>query len=342
MKRIKIFYWTAVFVILDIATICIISGIYIGYVSASQINEIVSVEKWGVKISAPVNTIEKSYISEDGSTVTIHTHSDYDEIIAPGNETNLGHFTVTGTPSDEIEIACVSKIKFENWYIDQYDTEEYCPIVFTIGNDKYMIAYDIDGLSEKASSDHQHFYSDIDELETGVETAIKNMYEQKGTYQNNGDTWDIFYDDVTWKWEYYKSDTYDIYDTILGNREVLPTIDVYISLKIEWDDTVDEGHDTPIPDGNNPSENLYASREEAISGNTVIEDENIPGYTIIEDESIPGQVDTIIDLQSVTAPATGDNFKVVLWISLMVVSATVILVVIVLMVKRRKDKSHHH
>lgn len=332
---IKALYWTLVLVILDIATICVISGIYIGYVSAKAY-EVASLEKWGIKITAPANTLEKSYLSQDGETITVHSHSDYAQIIEPGNETNLGHFIITGTPSDKIDIACTSKIEFDHWYIDEADTVEYCPIVFTIGKDIYRLSNDIYTLPAEEMSDNVHLYSQIEDFERGVENAIKEMYERKGTYTNNGDTWDILYDDVVWNWEYYENDTYDQYDTILGNRQVLPTIDVYINLRIEWDDGK---QDNPISQdtlSGGPTDDTDQTSDSTADNNDVVESDQVPlaqlqsdEYTIIEDEPV---------FTSYKVPTTGDDFKAVFWISLLVISATVIVAMVILLFKRKKGQ----
>jgi hypothetical protein len=330
LEKTKILRWAVVLVALDIATICIICGIYASFVQTSTTNEITTLEKWGVKISAPASTLEKSYSSQDGKTLTLHSDSAYGDIVAPGSNYNLGHFTITGTEHSDIAVTCRSNLSFdENWRLEDGYTQ-YCPIVFTVGNDKYKVG---DITSE---ADNTHVYATIDELEKAVKNAIESMYTQNGEYHMLSDgTWEITYGNVEWEWDFYKDDTYDSYDTMLGNSDPLPTFAIDISLTLEWDEdkTTPPSVQTELASADNTSDNTQEQHE-------VIDDEEIAlartarstdSLDTIEPSDIP---------QSHSLPITGDTFRLIFWVSLMVVSATVIIVMLVMLVKRRKGQPY--
>ena len=203
MMRIASFLMVAV-----LLSTCAISGTFAKYVSTDYTQDDARVAKWGVKITgvkgAANSMFSDSYkdtpqtytASESGDTITVQAGTAGTNIVAPGTNSTLSAFDISGTPEVDVAVTYTADLTLTNWTIGGVD---YCPIVFTVNTTEIKI----DGSTIKT----------VAELEAAVEKAITDV---TNTYDTNTNL-EAVEDDltVTWSWAFTGDDAKD---TALGNQ----------------------------------------------------------------------------------------------------------------------------
>lgn len=203
MMRIASFLMVAV-----LLSTCAISGTFAKYVSTDYAQDSARVAKWGVTITGEKgvsNTMfSDSYkdtpatytANEALDTITVQASSAGTNIVAPGTNSTLSNFAITGTPEVDVKVTYTADLTLTNWTVN---TEDYCPIVFTVGTTDIKI----DGSTIKTVAD----------LEAAVEAAIVAV---TNTYHTNTNLSEVG-DDLIVKWSWaFEGD--NAKDTALGDQ----------------------------------------------------------------------------------------------------------------------------
>ena len=190
-------------------TTCTISGTFAKYVTEKSASDTARVAKWGVEItSTAANAFAKEYDAGDAAdakdvvaaTVTVDDVSVQDKVVAPGTNGTLGGTTIiAGTPEVRVSVSQAATLTLTGWTVDG---NEYCPIVFKVGNGDTL--YKIDPTNDAMN--------EISELKAAVEAAAKSsaVFEAGTDLSNVGaDTVS-----VSWEWPFSVDDDKD---TALGN-----------------------------------------------------------------------------------------------------------------------------
>ena len=212
MKKNKMMRTASVLLVLTLLTVCVISGTFAKYTTTASGEDTARVAKFGVTITENGSTFAKTY-KKDNTTAKIDAESvissDNSKVVAPGTKGNLVNSTITGTPEVAVNVAYTPTLTFEGWKLA--DDSEYCPIVFTVGNETYGLT----GMKDSTGAVVKNGYATVAELKAGVENAIKAYskdYEPKTDLSTIGTAG---YVHVSWNWAFENNDANDTY---LGNQ----------------------------------------------------------------------------------------------------------------------------
>ena len=188
MKKNKMMRIASVLLIAVLMTTCAISGTFAKYVTSAEGSDTARVAKWGVTITANGDMFKTNYDNTAISSVA------EENIVAPGTSGDLVAMTLSGTPEVKVEVSYEADLVLTGW---KYDTEDYCPIVFTVGTTEIKMDATNNTLAK---------------LEKAVEAAIEAYtaeYNANVNLATYGET-----PVVSWSWAY---DGEDVKDTLLGN-----------------------------------------------------------------------------------------------------------------------------
>lgn len=319
MRNTKRFYWALVLLAIDIATICVISGVYGGYVNITKSNKVVNLEKWGVNFQTQASTLVNS--SSQGDSFSVKSSDEW-KVVAPGSGGILKAPKITGTSEGSGRITTKSTITIKDidrWTITDENNEQkfYCPIVFTIGNNTYKI-----GEIEPTSKEGNDYI---------YQPNIPDITFSKGANISN-----YKIDDISWSWDYENNEDiprYDKYDTALAdfeNSENAPYFKVDITVTVEWEEEPVANDSAPDDDTTQtvtaPPRYLYGNVEEEEPENQLTEQESLDNDGLT--------------LSGNTKVSTGDAFNMIFWVTLMVASSVAIALVIILLTRRKgKDET---
>ena len=222
MKKNKMMRIASVLLVAVLLSTCAISGTFAKYVTTGTASDVARVAKWGVTIEGAIgganNMFTDSYkntpatytANEDGDTITVQASTAGTAIVAPGTESTLTAFDISGQPEVDVVVTYVADLELEGWDVmwdwdNNPETDKtsgfYCPIVFTVK---------ANGTTTTIQMDETNTTAEL--LEKAVEDAIVNA---KANYDTNEDLANVE-DDlvVSWKWNYEGEDGKD---TLLGD-----------------------------------------------------------------------------------------------------------------------------
>lgn len=222
-------------------TTCVISGTFAKYTTAAGANDTARVAKWGVGVEVKKGEIglglAKEYKNEEkigdeeiGATVSVQTNTG-DNLLAPGTAGTVMTASISGTPEVAVRVTVDVDLKLTGWKVDG---NEYCPIVFSVGNGvDAAINYTKTGT--------------VAELETAVENAVIALLTEDATVATDAEGKTKGVVDyvpntnlgksvvVNWKWE-FEVEGNDDKDTELGDladEGSAPTMSFTMSITVE-------------------------------------------------------------------------------------------------------------
>ena len=199
MKQNKFMRLASYLLIATLMTTCTVGGTFAKYLTEKTGYDEARVAKWGIEITAQGDTFTNTY--ED------HSNSGFDQtvvsdakVVAPGTDGVLAGIAIEGTPEVAFSVAYEATLTLTGWEIDG---EEYCPLIFTIGDEEITM--------ETAGGTIALFTEAV----AGALEGYNQNYPAGGT---------VAADDaptVEWRWEFEGDNEKD---TALGNLETAPTI----------------------------------------------------------------------------------------------------------------------
>lgn len=214
MKKNTMMRIASVLMVAVLLSTCAISSTFAKYVSHADAQDSARIAKWGVKVSATGNAFAQAYEDDSFNDKTINTvvsSNAQKDVLAPGTEGTLGTISVTGTPEVMVDISVSATLELgNNWVVDGV---EYCPLVFTVGNQTFQIG--------DANIDS------VEKLEQAVMAAF-DVLDAEDVASNTDLNRSI---SSSWNWVYNGNDTND---SALGNKadNELPTIDFSCSVTV--------------------------------------------------------------------------------------------------------------
>lgn len=214
MKKNKMMRLASGLLVAVLITTSTISGTFAKYVTTAEAEDYARVAKWGVKVTADGTLFEKEYAKDDSTyTVGDNTVESSNEwkLVAPGTTKTNTEVVITGKPEVAARITYDATIELVNWKLENGD--EYCPLIFTVEGEDYMIDFAND--------------ETVAEFAARVEEAIADCTNDYAPNEELSDYSEDF-PSVTWAWEFEgekagaKLEGYqtDDKDTELGNLAV--------------------------------------------------------------------------------------------------------------------------
>ena len=143
MKKNRILRLASVMLMLCLITTCAISGTFAKYTTNGTATDSARVAKFGVVVAstgafATEDTFGLTYTKADAN-YTLGTNSVVSDVqvVAPGTEGTLAAVSVTGQPEVAVSVKYTGALTLTNWTTDGSD--EYCPIVITVGSTELKI-----------------------------------------------------------------------------------------------------------------------------------------------------------------------------------------------------------
>ena len=191
--------------ILTLISTCAFGSTFAKYTTSGSASDEARVAKWGVTVTAP--NAEKLFASTYNDNAVESVGSA--DVVAPGTSGTLASFSVTGTPEVAVKVTYDATLTLTGWTISE--TEEYCPIVITVGSTECKGAT-------------------MAELKQKVEAAVA---EQSQTFDANTDlsTKNLSFS-VTWSWALTGAEGTDAKDTALGDLATAPTIKLDVTCTV--------------------------------------------------------------------------------------------------------------
>lgn len=236
MKRnSKLMRASGILLVLTLITSCFVGGTFAKYVSKGEGKDTARVAKWGVEVEVTGDGFHTTYGKDDVSTtipnsgpavegdgsesITFTWNSngqaktqteEVSNVLAPGTKGTFGGVTITGTPEVAVKVETTANVVLTGWNVGS-DDEFYCPLVFTIGDQK------INGLdySKSTAGGAASFENAI---KTAIQDATTQVLEAGTDLSAIGES--IEY---SWEWPFENAkgtadDQDDELDTKLGNN----------------------------------------------------------------------------------------------------------------------------
>ena len=214
MKKNKMMRLASFLLIAVLVSTSAISGTYAKYVTTAGAQDSARVAKWGVEVTATGNAaFATKYDDETGDDGT-KVVSDV-KVVAPGTEGDLAAITIEGSPEVVVDVDVNATLTLTGWEIDGV---EYCPIVFTVGNEEIKI----DGVN----------ITTVAALKAAVEAKFNAM--DKNDVAVGTDLADSIA--ISWAWPFSTSEANDEKDTDLGDLAAAgfaPTITFACDVTVE-------------------------------------------------------------------------------------------------------------
>ena len=215
MKKNRMMRLASILLVCVLLSTSVISGTFAKYTTSDSAQDSARVAKWGVTVDATGNSFAQKYndAANDAGVKVVSTT----KVVAPGTNGTLGGVTISGTPEVMVNVDANATLTLSGWEITgDWDNDpktaetkiEYCPIVFTVGQEKIKI----DGTTIK----------DVAGLQSAVVAkfnALDKSNVSVGTDLAAGVS-------IDWAWDFDDNGagTYDVKDTKLGNLQAAPTI----------------------------------------------------------------------------------------------------------------------
>lgn len=188
---------------------CVISGTFAKYTTSNKAEDSARVAKWGVTVTATGDdAFATNYNDATSGTKVVSTVN----VVAPGTNGQLAAASISGTPEVMVDVIATANLELNGWEIG---SEEYCPIVFTVGDEEIKMGGSI---------------TTIDALEQAVEAKI-TAWSATNVAANTDLTRNI---EIDWAWAF---DGEDEKDTALGNQAVTGTA---ATISFEFEITVNQ------------------------------------------------------------------------------------------------------
>lgn len=217
MKKNRMMRIAAVMMVLALITTCVISGSFAKYVTTGEGSDSARVAAWGVTVTANGGAFAESY-----DTDVTHDNDDDElsvvatvNVVAPGTSGTVVAMDISGTPEVDCAVAFEAEITLDGW-------GDYCPIVFTIGEDDPATA-DVNEATVISN------ITNPAALETAVESAIAAY---TANYEAGQDLSNAEAPAISWAWPFTTSDANDERDTALGDAATKATIGIAITTTI--------------------------------------------------------------------------------------------------------------
>lgn len=218
MRKNKMMRLASALLVAVLLTTCAISGTFAKYVAEDSATDTARVAKWGVKVEVTGDdTFAKMYtdaVTTDASAATVLATT---EVVAPGTEGKFGAITVTGSPEVDVEVEVVATLTLsDDWTVKVAGVDTfYCPLVI-------------------AGVNGVNYLGDKDGYIKAILTAISGDDSgSKTTYVDAGTALDTTFDkDLAWNWAYSTDAAHDVYDTELGDKATLPTVEFSIKVTV--------------------------------------------------------------------------------------------------------------
>ena len=210
MKKNTMMRIASVLMVAVLLSTCAISSTFAKYVSSDSATDTARIAKWGVTVDATGETAfatKYDNTAADNGVKVVST----EKVIAPGTNGTLGGISISGTPEVMVDISVSATLELgNNWVVDGV---EYCPLVFTVGNQTFKIG--------DANIDS------VDKLEQAVMAAF-DVLDAEDVESNTNLNRSI---SSSWNWAYNGDDTND---SLLGNKadNELPTIEFSCSVTV--------------------------------------------------------------------------------------------------------------
>ena len=147
MKKTKSLRVASGMLALTLITSCFVGGTFAKYTTKGAANDTARVAKFGVTVTGAGSTFQNEYVKtdqtyeptdDDALTVKANVH-----VVAPGTDGQFAAVNLEGTPEVAVRIAYnVTTLTLDNWNYTpegETDAKDYCPIIFTVGDDTLYI-----------------------------------------------------------------------------------------------------------------------------------------------------------------------------------------------------------
>ena len=216
MFKNKFLKLASILLMLCLITTCGVSGTFAKYTTGGTATDSARVAKWGVNVTV---TGEDAFKTTYGTTVkSSGTH----KVVAPGTNGDLGTVTITGTPEVAVNVTYDVSLTLTGW---TDGTNDYCPLVFTIGGETYGLT----GIktSSEDTPTPTYTYGTIAELISAVEGAIEGINNSYVAGTNLSGKGNI---SASWEWAFSGND--DAKDTALGTALTPPTVEFSLTVSV--------------------------------------------------------------------------------------------------------------
>ncbi len=204
MKKNTMMRLASLLLVLTLLSTCAISGTFAKYVSSNSGSDSARVAKWGVTVTAAGTTFAKAYkdaATDVNADQTVRAEaSSTVNVVAPGTNGSMAAVALTGTPEVDVRVTYSAVFDFSANWVDS-NGAVYCPIVITIGNQKYSYA------GTKSTS--------LDAFETYLNNKVA---EYSKNYDANTNLANVGADSLNIGWEWAYEGNNDANDTYLGNQ----------------------------------------------------------------------------------------------------------------------------
>ena len=225
MKKNRAMRIAALLLVLTMMTSCFVGGTFAKYVTSDDATDSARVAKWGVTITATGDEAfaEKYNDAADENGTKVVSSVAGEDVLAPGTNGALGGIKITGQPEVMVNITVTADLKLTGWNIpydvdqdgtiEDGETVEYCPIVFTVNGATY-------GTKDTNATNN---YDTVALLVTAIQTELTDMSATNVAANTNLATdRDVA---ISWSWPFHIDDSHDVKDTALGNLATAPTIE---------------------------------------------------------------------------------------------------------------------
>ena len=204
----------SILLMLCLITTCGVSGTFAKYTTGGTATDSARVAKWGVNVTV---TGDDAFKTTYGTTVkSSGTH----KVVAPGTSGSLGSVTITGTPEVAVNVTYDVTLTLTGW---TDGTNDYCPLVFTIGGETYGLT----GIKTSSKATPTHTYGTIAQLISAVEGAIEGINNSYAAGTNLSGKGNI---SASWEWAFSGND--DAKDTALGTALTPPTVEFSLTVSV--------------------------------------------------------------------------------------------------------------
>ena len=175
MKKNAMLKIAAILMVAVLLTTCAISSTFAKYTTSDNDTATARVAKFGVTIETSIQNLFLNNYDVDlvaGDQTGDNSVAASAKAVAPGTANSMALTgSVSGTPEVAVRVSTAAELTLTGW--KDASNNEYMPLVFTVGNDKYYVGKPITGEtgeSNTAAGDNR--ISNVTELKKHVEDAI--------------------------------------------------------------------------------------------------------------------------------------------------------------------------
>jgi hypothetical protein len=243
MKKNVMLKIASVLMVAVLLTTCAISSTFAKYVTTGpSVENEATAAKWGIKITAKGTDTLFQNTYKTNSNKVIAAGADNNFIVAPGTSydgTGFG-ISITGKPEVAVDLILELYVDISNWNVketaESTDASKfYFPVELKVGD------VDITGATEEAIEAEitKQILMEIFGMQPTPESekTTEGYFVYKKTYAANTD-FDKEVDSdllIDWAWDFSNGETYDFWDTQLGDAAAkgtnVPTINISYNLK---------------------------------------------------------------------------------------------------------------